>query len=166
MWNGFYIAMCVNAYPDTCDVVVRAECTPNFLLPLAALVGKGLCSLKLCCLILTPIPCQSKETPYPGYESFYPLFFFKLRIILLLEIFKFIFLLKMYQSFKCMQVALVVMYLPADAGDRKMWVQSAGGEDPLEEGIATYSSVFGWRTPWTEEHGRLQSIESQGAGHD
>ena len=96
----------------------------------------------------------------------FTLFFFKLRIILLLEIFKFIFLLKIYQSFKCMQVALVVMYLPADAGDRKMWVQSAGGEDPLEEGIATYSSVFGWRTPWTEEHGRLQSIESQGAGHD
>jgi len=132
VWNGFYIAMCINAYPDTCDVVVRAECTPNFLLPLAALVGKGLCSLKLCCLILTAIPCQSKETPYPGYESFYPLFF-KLRIILLLEIFKFIFLLKMYQSFKCMQVALVVMYLPADAGDRRnvgsisRWRRSTGG---------------------------------------
>ena len=48
----------------------------------------------------------------------------------------------------------------------EMWVQSAGGEDPLEEGIATYSSIFAWKTPWTEEHGGLQPIASQGAGHD
>ena len=48
----------------------------------------------------------------------------------------------------------------------EMWVQSVGGEDPLEEGIATYSSIFAWRTPWTEEHGGLQSIESQRVGCD
>ena len=33
------------------------------------------------------------------------------------------------------------------------WVQSLGGEDPLEEGKATHSSIFAWRIPWTEEPG-------------
>ena len=41
------------------------------------------------------------------------------------------------------------------------WVQSLGCEDPLEEGMATHSSIFAWRIPWTEEPGRLQSMESQ-----
>ena len=42
-----------------------------------------------------------------------------------------------------------------------MRVQSLGGEDPLEEGMATYSSVLAWRIPWTQEPGGLQSIGSQ-----
>ena len=33
-----------------------------------------------------------------------------------------------------------------------------GSEDPLEEGMATHSSILAWRIPWTEEPGRLQSI--------
>ena len=33
-----------------------------------------------------------------------------------------------------------------------------GGEDPLEKGIATHSSILAWGIPWTEEPGRLQSI--------
>ena len=37
---------------------------------------------------------------------------------------------------------------------------SLGGEDPLEEGMATHSSILAWRIPWTEEPGRLQSIGS------
>ena len=42
------------------------------------------------------------------------------------------------------------------------WVQSLGWEDPLEEGMATHSSILAWRIPWTEEPGRLlQSIELQ-----
>ena len=41
-----------------------------------------------------------------------------------------------------------------------------GQEDPLEEEMATYSSILAWRTPWTEEPGRLQSMASQSAGHD
>ena len=36
--------------------------------------------------------------------------------------------------------------------------QSPDGEDPLEEGIATHSSILAWRIPWTEEPDRLQSI--------
>ena len=38
---------------------------------------------------------------------------------------------------------------------QKTWVQSLGGEDPLEKEMATYSSIFAWRIPRTEESGRL-----------
>ena len=41
-----------------------------------------------------------------------------------------------------------------------------GWEDPLEEGMATYSSLLAWRILWTEEPSELQSIVSQTAGHD
>ena len=47
-----------------------------------------------------------------------------------------------------------------------MRVQSLGPEDPLEEGIATHSSILAWRILWTEEPGRLQSMGSQRVGHD
>ena len=40
-------------------------------------------------------------------------------------------------------------------------VQSLGLGDPLEEEMATHSSILAWRTPWTEEPGRLQSLGSQ-----
>ena len=45
-------------------------------------------------------------------------------------------------------------------------VQSLGQEDPLEKGMATHSSILVWRIPWTEEPGRLWSMESQRVGHD
>ena len=45
-------------------------------------------------------------------------------------------------------------------------LQSLGWGDPLEEGMATHSSILAWRIPWTEEPGRLQSTGSHGAGHD
>ena len=37
------------------------------------------------------------------------------------------------------------------------WVQYLGWEDPLENGMATHSSILAWRIPWTEEPGKLQS---------
>ena len=40
-------------------------------------------------------------------------------------------------------------------------LQSLDGEDPLEEGMVTHSSILAWRIPWTEEPGRLQSMGSQ-----
>ena len=40
-------------------------------------------------------------------------------------------------------------------------VQSLGFKDPLEEGMATHSSILAWRIPWTEEPGGLWSIGSQ-----
>ena len=45
-------------------------------------------------------------------------------------------------------------------------VQSLGREDPLEEGMATHSSILAWRIPRTEESGRLQSMGSQRVRHD
>ena len=50
-----------------------------------------------------------------------------------------------------------------------MWetcVQSLGWEDPLEEGMATHSSILAWKISWTEEPGGLQSMGSQRVGHD
>ena len=44
---------------------------------------------------------------------------------------------------------------------QETWVRSLGWEDPLEEGMATHSSVLAWRIPWTEEPGGSQSMESQ-----
>ena len=53
---------------------------------------------------------------------------------------------------------------------QEMQVRSLGQEDPLEEGMATHSSILAWRTPWilpwAEEPGWLQSISSQRAGRD
>ena len=37
--------------------------------------------------------------------------------------------------------------------------RSLGREDPLEKAMATHSSILAWRIPWTEEPGRLQSME-------
>ena len=39
-------------------------------------------------------------------------------------------------------------------------------EGPLEKELATLSSILAWRIPWTEEPGRLQSMELQRVGHD
>ena len=47
-----------------------------------------------------------------------------------------------------------------------MWVQSFGWEDPLEEEMATHSSVLAWKIPWKEEPGGLQSIGLQRGGHN
>ena len=47
-----------------------------------------------------------------------------------------------------------------------MWVLSLDREDPLEEEMATHSSILAWRIPWTEESGRLQSMGMQRIGHD
>ena len=60
-------------------------------------------------------------------------------------------------------MATVVKNSSADAGD----VGSIPGqEDPLEEGMATHSSILAWKILWTEEPGRLLSIGSQRVRHD
>ena len=60
-------------------------------------------------------------------------------------------------------VAQMIKNLPAM---RDTWVPSLGWENPLEEGMATHSSIPAWRIPWAEEPGGLQSIGSQRVGHD
>ena len=49
---------------------------------------------------------------------------------------------------------------------QEMQVQSQGQEDPLEEEMATHSSILAWEIPRTEEPGGLQSIGSQRVRHD
>ena len=58
-------------------------------------------------------------------------------------------------------MAQLVKHLPTM---RETWVQSLGGEDPLEKAVATHSSTLAWKIPWTEELGRLQSMLK--VGHD
>ena len=47
-----------------------------------------------------------------------------------------------------------------------MVLPSLGGGDPLEEGMATHSSILAWRIPWTEEPGGLRSTGSQRVRHN
>ena len=49
---------------------------------------------------------------------------------------------------------------------QETWVLSLGREDSLKKGMATASSTFAWRIPWTEKPGGLQSMGSQTVGHD
>ena len=49
---------------------------------------------------------------------------------------------------------------------QEIWFQSLGWEDPLEEGMATQSSILAWRIPMAEEPGRLQSMGLLRVGHD
>ena len=54
---------------------------------------------------------------------------------------------------------------PAISKVQETQVPSLGWEDLLEEGMATYSSIHAWRTPWTKEPSGLQSTGSQRVGH-
>ena len=55
---------------------------------------------------------------------------------------------------------------PANEKIQEMQVQSLGQEDPLEEEIATSSSILARKIPWTEELGGLQPMQSQRVRHD
>ena len=49
---------------------------------------------------------------------------------------------------------------------QETWAQSLGWEDPLEQEMATHSSILAWKISWTEEPGRLQSMGLQRVRHD
>ena len=51
-------------------------------------------------------------------------------------------------------------------GMQETQIPSLGQEDPLEEGIAALSRILAWRTPWTEESGRIQSMGLQTVRRD
>ena len=57
----------------------------------------------------------------------------------------------------------MVKNLPA-MPETQVW--SLGWDDPLEKGMATHSSILAWRSPWTAEPGRLQSMGLQRVGHN
>ena len=48
----------------------------------------------------------------------------------------------------------------------EMWVRPLGQEDPLEQEMATNSSILAWEIPWAEEPGGLQSMGSQRVAHN
>ena len=60
-------------------------------------------------------------------------------------------------------VAQLVKNLPAM---QKTWVRSLGGEDLLEKGMTTHSSILVQKMPWTEKSGGLQSVGLQRVRHD
>ena len=68
-----------------------------------------------------------------------------------------------HEIFEIFLVAQMVKNLPAM---QVTWVQSLSQENPLEKGVATYSSILAWKIPWTEEPGSLQSKGSQRVGQD
>ena len=67
---------------------------------------------------------------------------------------------------------LHLLYFPGGAGGKESKCQCRSGtwslsqEDPLEEGMATHSSILAWRSPWLEQPGRLWSIGLHGIGHN
>ena len=68
-----------------------------------------------------------------------------------------------YASFWASLVAQTIRDLPVM---QETWVESLGWEDPLEEEIATHTSILAWKIPKTEEPGRLQATGLQRVGHD
>ena len=62
------------------------------------------------------------------------------------------------------QVAFGKNHLPMKETQRGVW--SLGQADPLEEEMATHSSILAWRIPWTKEPGGMQSIGSKRVWHD
>ena len=69
----------------------------------------------------------------------------------------------MYQT---SQVVLAVKNPPVNAGDIRNSGLVPGSGKPLEEGMATHSSILAWRIPWIQEPGRLQSTGLSRVGHD
>ena len=69
-------------------------------------------------------------------------------------------------QFHSKRASLVAQLVKNPPAVQETWVQSLGWEDPLEKGIATYSSNLAWRISWTEESGGLQYMGSQRVGHD
>ena len=66
-------------------------------------------------------------------------------------------------TFKVTLVVQLVKNLPTL---QEICVRFLGQEDPLEKEMATHSSILAWEIPWTEDSGRLQSMELQRVGHD
>ena len=62
--------------------------------------------------------------------------------------------------------SLVAQMVKNPPAVQKTWVQSLGWEDPLEEGMATHSSILACRIPWTGEPGGLQPVGLQRVGHN
>ena len=63
-------------------------------------------------------------------------------------------------------MVLMIKNPPANAGNVRDSGLIPTWDDPMEEGMATYSRILAWRIPWPEKPGGLQSIGSKRVGHD
>ena len=70
------------------------------------------------------------------------------------------------RHYRASKVALVAKNLPAMHEIPEIQVPSLVQEDPLEEEMATHSSIIAWRIPWSKDPGGLQSVVSQRVRHD
>ena len=62
-------------------------------------------------------------------------------------------------------VSLVFQMIKNLPAMQETWVQSLGGEDPLEKEMETHSGILAWESPWIEEPGGIQSMGLQRVGH-
>ena len=60
-----------------------------------------------------------------------------------------------WEKYRQIRVSQVAQWVKNPPAMQKMQFQSLDWEDPLEEGMATHSSILAWRIPWTEEPGGL-----------
>ena len=67
----------------------------------------------------------------------------------------------LYSRLPMLKASLVAQTVKDLLAVQETWIQFLGWEDPLEKGMTTHSSILAWRTPWTEEPGRLQSMGLQ-----
>ena len=72
----------------------------------------------------------------------------------------------LYPSKNCLEQLKERICLPVQEMQEMQVRSLMGWEDPLEEGMATHSSILAWTIPWTEEPGGLQSTGSQRVGHN
>ena len=66
----------------------------------------------------------------------------------------------------CFPGGAAVKNLPAMQETQEMQIRALGREDPRKKEMATHSSIFAWKVPWTERSGGLRSMGLQRAGHD
>ena len=110
------------------------------------------------CLLSTHSPWQSWPILYSQVPDIYDSWFLSLVQTLLLNL-SFVFL-----GLCASQLSLVAKNPPASAGDiRDSGFDPWRHEDPLEEGVATHTSILAWEIPWIGDLGGLQSIRSQRA---
>ena len=101
-----------------------------------------------------------------SYFGNYYINFLLVLSIFVYKMFAFLLSVSIWGIIMCSRASLVAQRLKHLPPMRETQVQSLGREDPLEKEMVTHSSILAWRIPWTEEHGRLQSLGSQRAGHN
>ena len=85
---------------------------------------------------------------------------------ILINFFEAIYLMTVIHKYRTSQVTQWVKYPPAIQETQETWIRPLSREGPLEEDMATHSSILAWRIPWTEEPGGLKSIGWQRVRHD